>query len=85
MGAPSPGEFRELSEGLSVTGAQDNWPQHSPPGCAHSPAAAPGDSPQRARLPGLVSLSSTPILASGEHGLPYPLCFSMFAWAKLFL
>lgn len=83
---PSPGEFWELSEGLSLNSAQETCAQFSlSPALTSAPA--PGDpwrvAFQWAWLPWLVSLSSTPILASREHRLPSPLCSSMLTSAKL--
>lgn len=83
---PSPGEFWELSEGLSLNSAQETCTQFSlTPALTSAPA--PGDpwrvAFQGAWLPWLVSLSSTPILASREHRLPSPLCSSMLTSAKL--
>lgn len=66
MGVPSPAEFWELSEGLSITRAQDSWPPRSP---------VLGELLQWAQLPGLVSLSSTPILAQGSMDCPLSSAF----------
>lgn len=91
VGVSSPGEFWELFEGLSLIVLRRTVPSSlccspDPLWCAHTAAPASGDPPrgplQWARLPVLVSLFSTLILASGERGLPSPLCSSMLAWGN---